>query len=336
MIPPTTSSSQTNIFSMTPHELAHHLSSPQAPGAWLLHGPSGIGKTHLALEAARLVAPLAANRFFLDSITLDNLSQNAPSRLEAFRQWLRGPVHSSTIGTGVRIALIVEVDRLSGPHISLERFLSPLLKTLEEPPARLRFLLTAVRPGRLPATLRSRCVRVALPTPDPSLLLNRLGGDPVQTLTLLRLAGGSPGLAQQMRENGIESVYQHLLDLIQSPAPFPRRALVQIVDHLLAGTNKQEARLQSIEYLALCIHHILRGAAYQIAGDPLFYQEWPQESLALQKYAQRIRSDRLAQSSAFLEHIRSETQQFVLEPRHALIRLLFCLEYPLFPIKRST
>jgi DNA polymerase-3 subunit delta' len=41
-----------------------------------------------------------------------------------------------------------------------------LLKTLEEPPPETRFILAASRPGQLPATLRSRCMRIPFGLPD--------------------------------------------------------------------------------------------------------------------------------------------------------------------------
>jgi DNA polymerase-3 subunit delta' len=318
---------------MTPDDLARRLSRDDAPGAWLLHGAEGVGKATLAREAARLAAPLAADRFLLDAETLEDLAKSAPSRIEAFRRWLRGPMQSATMGTGVRVAVVADVDRLPGPGQTAERFLSPLLKALEEPPERLRFVLTAARPGRLPATLRSRCVRLSIPAPGPAEAAAMLGGDALEAITLLRLAGGSPGLARRLRDDGIGVVYERLLHVVRGPAPFPRRSLAQIADSLLAGATGQEARLRRIEDLALCVGHVLRGAAHQIAGDPLPGGGWTEEPLALKAYAQRARPERLAQASAFLERIRSDTRRLALEPRHAALRLLLCLEHGSLPSK---
>jgi len=318
---------------MTPDDLAQRLSREDAPGAWLLHGAEGVGKGELARKAARIAAPLAADRFLLDAETLNDLAKGAASRLEAFRRWLRVPVQSATMGTGVRVAVLLDVESLPGPGQTQERFFAPLLKALEEPPARLRFVLTAARPGRLPATLRSRCVRVAIAAPDPIAVVDMLGGDPLEAITLLRLAGGSPGLARRLRDDGMGSIYERLLHVVRGPAPFSRRTLVQIVDGLFAGATGQEARLQRVENLALCVGHLLRGAAHQIAGAPLPGAGWTEESLALKAYGQRARPERLAQASAFLERIRTETRQLALEPRHAALRLLLCLEHGALPPK---
>jgi hypothetical protein len=312
---------------MTPDDLARRLSRDDAPGAWLLHGAEGVGKADLARAAARLAAPLAADRFFLNAEILEDLAKGAPSRIEALRRWLRAPAQSATMGTGVRVAVITDVDALPGPGQVPERFLSPLLKILEEPPERLRFVLTAARPGRLPTTLRSRCVRLSISAPGPAEAAAMLGGDALEAITLLRLASGSPGLARRLRDDGVGAIYERLLHVVRGPAPFPRRSLVQIADGLLAGATSQDVRLRRIENLALCAGHVLRGAAHQIAGDPLPGGGWTEEPLAIKAYAQRARPERLAQASAFLERIRSDTRQLALEPRHAALRLLLCLEH---------
>lgn len=59
--------------------------------------------------------------------------------------------------SGRRLVVLETVERLSVPAVNA------LLKTLEEPAADTRFVLTTLYPGRLPATLRSRCqiIRVA-------------------------------------------------------------------------------------------------------------------------------------------------------------------------------
>ena len=74
---------------------------------------------------------------------------------------------------------------------------SALLKTLEEPPAGMRIVLTTADPGLLLATISSRCQRVVLPRPqrpesltwlqqrgvaDAALLLDATGGRPLTAL----------------------------------------------------------------------------------------------------------------------------------------------------------
>lgn len=67
--------------------------------------------------------------------------------------------------SGRRMVIFEAAERLSIPAVNV------LLKTLEEPAADTRFILTTLYPGRLPATLRSRCqvVRISnyLSSPAP-------------------------------------------------------------------------------------------------------------------------------------------------------------------------
>ena len=100
-----------------------------------------------------------------------------------------------------------------------------LLKTLEEPVAWTLMLLVSAQPGRLPATIRSRCQQIKLSLPakpegerwlaeqvedvDPKLLLALTGGAPLRALELaqqqvlqlrLRLLDDFGGLAwEQVR-----------------------------------------------------------------------------------------------------------------------------------------
>ena len=48
-----------------------------------------------------------------------------------------------------------------------------LLKTLEEPPPATYLMLVSHQPGRLPPTIVSRCVRVAVPAPPPATRRSR-------------------------------------------------------------------------------------------------------------------------------------------------------------------
>ena len=89
-----------------------------------------------------------------------------------------------------------------------------LLKTLEEPPGRLRLLLTSADPERLLATVRSRCQRLRLDLPstevalawlqaqgvaDPDPLLQAAGGSPLEALAWAREGVTAPLLAELPR-----------------------------------------------------------------------------------------------------------------------------------------
>jgi len=69
-----------------------------------------------------------------------------------------------------------------------------LLKTLEEPSASTLLCLVCERPGRLPATVRSRCQELRVPVPSESQALEwlQLHTESADAGTLLRLAHGAP------------------------------------------------------------------------------------------------------------------------------------------------
>jgi DNA polymerase-3 subunit delta' len=76
-----------------------------------------------------------------------------------------------------------------------------LLKNLEEPPPATVFLLVATQPERLLATVRSRCLRLTLPLPEPAQVLRWLKEQGVEhPETALAAAGGAPLAALKAAE----------------------------------------------------------------------------------------------------------------------------------------
>lgn len=59
-----------------------------------------------------------------------------------------------------KVAIIVPADRMNANAANA------LLKLLEEPPENSHFILVSTYPGLLPATIRSRCIAIALTAPD--------------------------------------------------------------------------------------------------------------------------------------------------------------------------
>jgi DNA polymerase-3 subunit delta' len=82
-----------------------------------------------------------------------------------------------------------------------------LLKTLEEPPGRLRLLLTASDAEALLPTVRSRCQRVTIerPSADEAVAWLRSQGVDSQPELLLAAAGGVPQAALALQEEGIDA-----------------------------------------------------------------------------------------------------------------------------------
>lgn len=80
-----------------------------------------------------------------------------------------------------------------------------LLKTLEEPPGRLRLLLTADDPEALLPTVRSRCQRLPVQAPTTAVALDWLTQQGLaQPAVLLAAAGGQPLEALALAAEGID------------------------------------------------------------------------------------------------------------------------------------
>jgi DNA polymerase-3 subunit delta' len=91
-------------------------------------------------------------------------------------------------GAGRKVAILTPADRLNR-HAA-----NALLKTLEEPSGSSLLILVASYPSRLPATIRSRCVRLRVPRPSLDVALTWLDAQRagVDWRATLALCGGEP------------------------------------------------------------------------------------------------------------------------------------------------
>lgn len=87
----------------------------------------------------------------------------------------------------LRVALVHPAEDMN------ENAANALLKGLEEPPSGAAFILVSHRPARLPATIRSRCVALAVPLPPKEVALKWLAAQNVKDAERwLAYAGGAP------------------------------------------------------------------------------------------------------------------------------------------------
>ena len=91
------------------------------------------------------------------------------------------------------------------------------LKTLEEPTANTMLILTATRGHRLPATILSRCLRLALRTPDAASARAWLRAEagPGEWDAALALAGGAPLLAAELRDGPLGELDRDMREALQ-------------------------------------------------------------------------------------------------------------------------
>ena len=133
--------------------------------AYLFNGGRGTGKTSAAKVLARAVNCLnpkdgepcneceickeILNGSLTDVVEMDAASNNS---VEDIRQ-IRDEVNFLPTKAKYRIYIIDEVHMLSTGAFNA------LLKTLEEPPSHVKFILATTEPQKLPATILSRCQR---------------------------------------------------------------------------------------------------------------------------------------------------------------------------------
>jgi DNA polymerase III delta' subunit len=190
------------------------------PHAILIGGPTGIGKTTLALDlaagllcddpdpAARPCRGCRGCRLVDRGIhpDLHRLAPTGPgdqirigSRLEPEEGTVRRlalDLALMPVEGGARVAIIERAEQMG------DDAQTALLKTLEEPPAGVTIVLCADDEDRLMPTVRSRCARIRLgpvPVRDIEAILGDAGAaDPPLAARLARLAGGRPGLAASL------------------------------------------------------------------------------------------------------------------------------------------
>jgi DNA polymerase-3 subunit delta' len=173
--------------------------------ALLIEGGRGLGGDWLARWAAALThcrAPSApcldcgdCVRVFTDQQpdvhVICPVEDSREIRVDQVRA-LIGEFALTRHASGRKVAILTPADRLN------RNAANALLKTLEEPGADSLLLLVAAQPSRLPATMRSRCLRLRLPRPstDSALVwLRQLQPHPEWPL-VLELCGGEPLLAR--------------------------------------------------------------------------------------------------------------------------------------------
>lgn len=107
-------------------------------------------------------------------------------RIDEVRSLIDWATRTSARGRG-KVAVLHPAETLN------QQSANALLKTLEEPPPGTRLLLCSADPARLLPTLRSRCQRVQLPTPDEAEATAWLAGQGVaQPGVLLAACSGRP------------------------------------------------------------------------------------------------------------------------------------------------
>lgn len=160
--------------------LINALDSDRLHHAYLFTGTRGVGKTSVARILAKCLNCEAgvsskpcgacgacteiAGGNFVDLLEVDAASR---TKVEDTRDMLDNVQYAPSKGR-FKVYLIDEVHMLSGHSFNA------LLKTLEEPPPHVKFLLATTDPKKLPATVLSRCLQFSLKNLPPQLIVEHL------------------------------------------------------------------------------------------------------------------------------------------------------------------
>jgi DNA polymerase III subunit gamma/tau len=161
--------------------LANGLTRGRLHHAYLLTGTRGVGKTTIARILAKSLncitngvsatpcgtcaacVDIDAGRF-VDLLELDAASNTG---IDNMREILDNARYAPTVGR-YKVYLIDEVHQLS------KSAFNAMLKTLEEPPEHVKFVLATTEPEKVPVTVLSRCLQFNLKPLPQALIAERL------------------------------------------------------------------------------------------------------------------------------------------------------------------
>jgi DNA polymerase-3 subunit gamma/tau len=273
------------------HNRLHH--------AYLFTGTRGVGKTSIARILAKCLncdvgvssepcgqcsacLSISEGRF-VDLIEVDAASR---TKVEDTRELLENVQYAPTAGR-FKVYLIDEVHMLSTNSFNA------LLKTLEEPPPHVKFLLATTDPQKLPATILSRCLQFNLKNMSPERIVTHLQNVLEQEMIsfeepalwlLGRAADGSMRDALSLTDQAISFGSGKLLetDVRSMLGTIDRSAVYEIVEALIAENGAQLLTavnsmaehapdyLSALEELLMLLHRIAIAQAVPDATDNSF------------------------------------------------------------------
>src|SRR5437899_613645 len=300
--------------------LANAIKQKRAAHAYLFCGPRGTGKTTIARIFAKCLnctdgpkvefddqdprcVEIAEGRS-LDVIEIDGASNRG---IEEIRE-LRDTVKYAPASSKFKIYIIDEV------HMLTKEAFNALLKTLEEPPAHVKFMFATTEPEKVLPTILSRCQRFDLRRIPVALIVKHLGDiaklEKVQTAEagLQAIARGADGgmrdaecaLDQLISFCGSQIVEEDVLSMFGLTAQHQILALSRAL-----LTANSEAALRELDELARhgkdlsrlladLLYHLRNLLVFQLSkGDLKLLEVSEAEAASLKEEAALINTDGL-------------------------------------------
>ncbi len=251
----------------------------QVGHAYLFSGPRGCGKTSLARLLAKALncenlkdgyepcgecpgcVSITAGES-LDVVEIDGASNNG---VEEIRE-LKSHVSLSPFSSKWKVYIIDEVHMLS-----ISAF-NALLKTLEEPPSFVSFILATTEPSKVPVTIRSRCQHIPFRRITPQVIGTRL----VEVAERENVPWEEDAVREIARQS--DGALRDALSMMEQALSLGGGELsASAVDRLLGGGTMSDlerwvasARNDSVQPFLLLEEMFLKGASPQRVVEGLF------------------------------------------------------------------
>lgn len=297
--------------------LRHALDSDRLHHAYLFTGTRGVGKTTIARILARCLncetgvsaSPCGACSSCLEiaegrSVDLIEVDAASRTKVEDTRELIDNVPYAPT-RSRYKVYLIDEVHMLSGHSFNA------LLKTLEEPPEHVKFLLATTDPQKLPATVLSRCLQFNLKNMSAERVVThlkqvlgeeRIDCDEAALWALGRAAAGSMRDALSLTEQAIACGGGELreADVVAMLGAVDRRQLIRLLQALVAENPRDvlaqcaDMAEQGVDFAAAvdeCCTLLHRIAVQQVvpgAADPEFGDAQVVQQFAAQMSAEDV------------------------------------------------
>ncbi len=310
--------------------LTHALTTQRLHHAWLFTGTRGVGKTTLSrilakslnCETGITATPCGVCQActeidqgrFVDYLELDAASNRG---VDEMTQLLEQAVYSPSAGR-FKVYMIDEVHMLTGHAFNA------MLKTLEEPPAHVKFILATTDPQKIPVTVLSRCLQFNLKQMPGEAIVGHLENVLAQEqipfeVPALRLLGqaaaGSMRDALSLTDQAIaysasnlteESVrgmlgtidQRHLVRLLDALQSGQASAVLEIADELSTRGLSYRAALADLAVLLSRIAIAQRVSAAVDEADPV--------ALDIRRFATSLHPDVVQLFYTVAVHSRSE------------------------------
>jgi len=292
--------------------LTHALDGARLHHAYLFTGTRGVGKTTLSrifakalnCETGITATPCGVCRAcreidagrFVDYVEMDAASNRGVDEMAAL---LERAVYAP-VDARFKVYMIDEV------HMLTNHAFNAMLKTLEEPPPHIKFILATTDPQKIPVTVLSRCLQFNLKQMpaghivdhlDRILAAEQIAFEPQALRLLARAAEGSMRDALSLTDQAIAYSANHVTEeaVRGMLGALDQSYLIRLLDAIAAGdgqrvlsvADEMASRSLSFSTALQDLASLLHRVAWAQFAPASVLDEWP-EAADLRRFAQAL------------------------------------------------